>query len=287
MMSKGGTPKLSVVSDAMAGKPIIEVRDVGKVFFVNGKAFTVFENLCCRIDKGSFLSVVGPSGCGKSTLLKLISGLEPPTHGEVIFNDRPIDGPATGLIYVFQQYAKSIFPWRTVIENVAFGLNSYDKIGRREARERCLDYIRMVGLQGYENYYPFQLSGGMQQRVCIARALICEPAVLLMDEPFSAVDALTRAILQELILKIWQTIPVTILFVTHDVDEAVFLSSRVLSLTRTPASITEDVRIDLPYPRDPIKSREDERFRALHRRLFSSIFMQEKGGELAPADRQP
>jgi NitT/TauT family transport system ATP-binding protein len=231
--------------------------------------------------------VVGPSGCGKSTLLKLISGLEPPTHGEVIFNDRPIDGPATGLIYVFQQYAKSIFPWRTVIENVAFGLNSYDKIGRREARERCLDYIRMVGLQGYENYYPFQLSGGMQQRVCIARALICEPAVLLMDEPFSAVDALTRAILQELILKIWQTIPVTILFVTHDVDEAVFLSSRVLSLTRTPASITEDVRIDLPYPRDPIKSREDERFRALHRRLFSSIFMQEKGGELAPADRQP
>ena len=247
----------------------------------------MFENLSCRIDKGSFLSVVGPSGCGKSTLLKLISGLEPPTQGEVIFNDRPIVGPATGLIYVFQQYAKSIFPWRTVIENVAFGLNNYQKIGRREARERCLDYIRMVGLQGYENYYPFQLSGGMQQRVCIARALICEPAVLLMDEPFSAVDALTRAILQELILKIWQTIPVTILFVTHDVDEAVFLSSRVISLTRTPASITEDVVIDLPYPRDPIKSREDERFRALHRRLFSSIFMQEKGGELAPADRQP
>jgi NitT/TauT family transport system ATP-binding protein len=286
-MTKGGTSKLSVVCDAMAGKPIIEVRDIGKVFFVNGNAFTVFEKLSCRIDKGSFLSVVGPSGCGKSTLLKLISGLEPPSHGEVIFNDRPIDGPATGLIYVFQQYTKSIFPWRTVIENVAFGLNNYKKIGRREARERCLDYIRMVGLQGYENYYPFQLSGGMQQRVCIARALICEPAVLLMDEPFSAVDALTRAILQELILKIWQTIPVTILFVTHDVDEAVFLSSRVISLTRTPASITEDVRIDLPYPRDPIKSREDERFRALHRRLFSSIFMQEKGGELAPADRQP
>jgi NitT/TauT family transport system ATP-binding protein len=181
------------------------------------------------------------------------------------------------MIYVFQQYSKSIFPWRSVIQNVEFGLNSYKKLSAREARARCLEYIRLVGLDGYENYYPYQLSGGMQQRVCIARALICEPDVLLMDEPFSAVDALTRAILQELILKIWETIPVTILFVTHDVEEAVFLSNRIISLT----TIREDVAIDLPYPRDQIRTREDERFTAFRHRLFSSIFMQEKGGEQA------
>jgi NitT/TauT family transport system ATP-binding protein len=168
-----------------------------------------------------------------------------------------------------------------VIQNVEFGLNSYKKLTAREARARCLEYIRLVGLDGYENYYPYQLSGGMQQRVCIARALICEPDMLLMDEPFSAVDALTRAILQELILKIWETIPVTILFVTHDVDEAVFLSNRIISLSKIPATIREDVAIDLPYPRDQIRTREDERFTAFRHRLFSSIFMQEKGGEHA------
>jgi NitT/TauT family transport system ATP-binding protein len=276
-MIKPAGPKLTVVSSTMAAPPIIDVKALGKVFYVDGKVLTVFENLSCRIAKGSFLSIVGPSGCGKSTLLKLICGLEPASRGEVAFNERPICGPAKGMIYVFQQYTKSIFPWRTVIQNVEFGLNSYKPLARREGRERCLEYIRLVGLEGYENYYPYQLSGGMQQRVCIARALICEPAVLLMDEPFSAVDALTRAILQELILKIWETLPVTILFVTHDVEEAVFLSSRIVSLSRTPATIREDVAIDLPYPRDQIGTREDERFTALRHRLFSSIFLQEKG----------
>jgi NitT/TauT family transport system ATP-binding protein len=280
-MTKAPGPRLSVISGAATGQPIIEVSGLSKVFFVNGNALTVFDNLSCRIDKGSFLSVVGPSGCGKSTLLKLISGLESPSKGDVIFNGRVINAPAKGMVYVFQQYTKSIFPWRTVMQNVEFGLNSYRKLSSREARERCLEYIRLVGLAGYENYYPYQLSGGMQQRVCIARALICEPDVLLMDEPFSAVDALTRAILQELILAIWQTIPVTILFVTHDVEEAVFLSSRIISLTKTPATIKDDVVIDLPYPRDPIKTREDERFTALRHRLFSSIFMQEKSGTFA------
>jgi NitT/TauT family transport system ATP-binding protein len=285
-MTKLGSPKLTVVSGTAAGSPIIEVKGLGKVFFVNGNALPVFENLSCRIDKGSFLSIVGPSGCGKSTLLKLISGLEPPTSGEVIFNDRAISGPAKGMIYVFQQYTKSIFPWRTVIQNVHFGLSSTKTLPKREAHERCLEYIRLVGLEGYENYYPYQLSGGMQQRVCIARALICEPDVLLMDEPFSAVDALTRAILQELILKIWETIPVTILFVTHDVEEAVFLSKRIISLSKTPATIREDVVIDLPYPRDQIRTREDERFTALRHRLFSSIFTQEKAGEPAPTGQR-
>jgi len=269
-------------------EPIIELDNLGKAFAVNGRALTVFERLCYRIDKGSFVSIVGPSGCGKSTLLKLISGLEASTSGAVVFNGRPVVGPAKGMIYVFQQYAKSIFPWRTVMQNVEFGLNATKNLRGVQARERCREYIRLVGLEGYEHYHPYQLSGGMQQRVCIARALICEPDVLLMDEPFSAVDAMTRAILQELILKIWETIPVTILFVTHDVDEAVLLSNRVISLSHAPAAIREDLPIDLPYPRDQIKTRDDERFTALRQRLFASIFQAEKSGAaLPPAEPRP
>jgi NitT/TauT family transport system ATP-binding protein len=180
------------------------------------------------------------------------------------------------MIYVFQQYTKSILPWRTVIENVEFGLRAQRSVAFKEARARCREYIDLVGLQGYEDYYPYQLSGGMQQRVCIARALICEPDVLLMDEPFSAVDAMTRALLQELIMRIWQKLPITILFVTHDVDEAVFLSTRIISLGRAGAGISEDIAIDLPQPRDQIVSRADPRFTALRQTLFASIFVQEK-----------
>ncbi len=258
--------------------PIIEVRNAAKRFAVNGQSLTVFDGVSCAIPQGAFLSIVGPSGCGKSTLLKLISGLEPPSGGEILFNGKKVTGPADGMIYVFQQYTKSIFPWRTVIENIEFGLNSHKKnLSRSEREDLCRQYVKLVGLEGYENYFPYQLSGGMQQRVVIARALICEPSVLLMDEPFSAVDALTRAILQELILNIWRTIPVTILFVTHDVEEAVFLSSRIISLTKSPAKIHEDVDIELPYPRDQITTRAEPKFHGLRQRLFASIFLQEKG----------
>jgi NitT/TauT family transport system ATP-binding protein len=267
-----------VSAQAQGKASIIEVRNAAKRFAVNGQALTVFDGISCSIPQGAFLSIVGPSGCGKSTLLKLISGLEAPSGGEILFNGAKVTGPAEGMIYVFQQYTKSIFPWRTVIQNIEFGLNSHKKLGKRERDELCRHYVKLVGLEGYEHYFPYQLSGGMQQRVVIARALICEPSVLLMDEPFSAVDALTRAILQELILKIWQTIPVTILFVTHDVEEAVFLSSRIISLTKSPAKIHEDVAIDLPYPRDQITTRADEKFHGLRQQLFASIFLQEKGG---------
>ena len=266
-------------AQAQSKAPIIEVRNAAKRFAVNGQALTVFDGISCSIPQGAFLSIVGPSGCGKSTLLKLISGLEAPSGGEILFNGAKVTGPAEGMIYVFQQYTKSIFPWRTVIQNIEFGLNSHKKnLSRGEREDLCRHYVKLVGLEGYENYFPYQLSGGMQQRVVIARALICEPSVLLMDEPFSAVDALTRAILQDLLLKIWQTIPVTILFVTHDVEEAVFLSSRIISLTKSPAKIHEDVVIDLPYPRDQITTRADEKFHGLRQQLFASIFLQEKGG---------
>jgi NitT/TauT family transport system ATP-binding protein len=270
------------MADPASPRPIIELRRASKVFTAHGNRLTVFHDLSYAVPARSFLSVVGPSGCGKSTLLRLISGLDRPTAGSVVFNGAEIAGPPKGMIYVFQQYTKSIFPWRTVIQNIAFGVTNQKKLPKREVRDKCMEYMRVVGLEGYENYFPAQLSGGMQQRVAIARALICEPDVLLMDEPFSAVDAMTRAILQELILKIWETIPITILFVTHDVEEAVFLSSRIISLGRAAAGIREDIAVELPYPRDQIKTREDRRFIALRQQLFSSIFVQEKSASGQP-----
>jgi NitT/TauT family transport system ATP-binding protein len=269
-------PSRSAGPRSDAAPAIIELRGLTKIYPNRGGALTVFDGLACTVAKGTFLSVIGPSGCGKSTLLKIIGGLEPTTAGEVRFDGRIVTAPPKGMICVFQQYAKSIFPWRTVRENVAFGLQAQKRVGRAEARERCDEYIDLVGLTAYEDYYPYQLSGGMQQRVCIARALIGEPAALLMDEPFSAVDAMTRAILQELVLKIWDKLAITILFVTHDVDEAVFLSNRIVSLGRAGSGIAEDVTIDLAYPRDQIATRAEPRFTALRQRLFSSIFVQEK-----------
>jgi NitT/TauT family transport system ATP-binding protein len=260
----------------MPARPIIELRDVQMTFHVNARPLTVLSDFSCQVAERTFLSIVGPSGCGKSTLLRLIAGLDRPTGGEIVFDGRKIDRPPRGMIYVFQQYTKSIFPWRTVLQNVEFGLRSQKTVAAREARKKCLEYVKLVGLEGYEDYFPSQLSGGMQQRVALARALICEPQVLLMDEPFSAVDAMTRAILQELLLKIRETIPVTILFVTHDVDEAVFLSDRIIALGRAPDSLRDDVAVDLPYPRDQIKTRDDSRFATIRQRLFTNIFLQEK-----------
>src|SRR5262249_12305424 len=270
-----------------APTPIIELRAVSKIFSARGRDLTVFDGLTCRVAPGSFVSVIGPSGCGKSTLLKIISGLEPATGGEARLENRAAGGPPKGMVYVFQQYTRSIFPWRTVRGNVEFGLRARKAVSRAEARERCEEYISLVGLDGYADYYPYQLSGGMQQRVCIARALIGEPAVLLMDEPFSAVDAMTRALLQELVLKIWDKLAITILFVTHDVDEAVLLSSRIISLGRAGTGIAQDVMIDLPRPRDQIATRAAPRSPALPQQLFSSIFMQEKTGAPPPPPASP
>jgi NitT/TauT family transport system ATP-binding protein len=269
-------PQPSAVSTAYSDAPLISLRGVAKSYSVNGAPLRVFDDLSLNIERRQFASLIGPSGCGKSTLLKLICGLETPDVGQIVFDKVAIKGPPRGMIYVFQQYSKSIFPWRTALQNVEFGLMTRGRNSAAEARERCLEYMNLVGLHGYENYYPYQLSGGMQQRVAIARALICEPMVLLMDEPFSALDAMTRAILQELLLSIWERLDLTILFVTHDVDEAVFLSSKVISLARAPRGI-QDVRdVRLPYPRDQIQTRDDPEFIRLRHDLFASVFVQEK-----------
>ena len=198
------------------------------------------------VGDGEFVCLLGPSGCGKTTLLRIIAGLETLTSGEITLNGIPITGPDPKRGMVFQQY--SLFPWRTVMDNITFGLEMQG-IKKVEARIQVEKYIELVGLEQFKNSYPFELSGGMQQRAAIARALANEPEVLLMDEPFGALDAQTRNILQDELLKIWEQKNVTFLFVTHSVDEAVFLSDRVVAMTSRPGRVKEIVDIDLPRPR--------------------------------------
>lgn len=251
----------------------IRLGDVSKHYFVNGIKNVIFENISFSIQQNSFVSIIGPSGCGKSTLLKIIAGLQTASSGKVQFHDMEVAGrPTPGMIYIFQQYAKSIFPWRTVAQNVMFGLELNRKMPKSEMKAKSLELLKLVGLEGTENYFPAQLSGGMQQRLVIARALAPEPEVLLMDEPFSAVDALTRLKLQNLLLDIWLRIPTTILFVTHDVEEAILLSQRVLCMSRGPAEIIEDLTIDFDYPRDFIKIRKDPKFIEYQQALYAKIF---------------
>jgi NitT/TauT family transport system ATP-binding protein len=184
---------------------------------------------------------------------------------------KPVTAPPREMVYVFQQYEKSIFPWLTVRENVRFGVERRSDLDEAAKTQRAQRFIERVHLAQFEDYYPSQLSGGMQQRVALARALACQPAVLLMDEPFSAVDALTRATLQQLVLALWQEMKLTVVFVTHDVDEAVFLSSRAVALAGQPARVDLDLPIELPYPRDPVRSHEDPRFVSRRSQLYLSI----------------
>jgi NitT/TauT family transport system ATP-binding protein len=234
-------------------------------------AFVAFDNISFEVGSSEFLAVVGPSGCGKSSLLRIAAGLMRSTDGQVLLDGEFVSAPPMGVVYLFQQYAKSLFAWRTVIENVMFPLEGAPSAQRETNRQRCNDYLRQVGLAGFENKYPWQLSGGMQQRVAIARALAAEPRVLLLDEPFSAVDALTRMELQSLILELWGRNKFTALLVTHDVEEAVFLADRVAVLSARPTKLAEVIDVGLPRPRDQIATRETPRFLELRHHLTSSL----------------
>src|SRR5437868_10665325 len=198
------------------------------------------------VEHGEFISVVGPSGCGKTTFLRIVAGLEPATSGTILIDGQPLLGPGNNRGFVFQN--DSLLPWRTVLANALIGPEVAGKVGDRE-RQRTLDLLKLVGLGGFENYYPRQLSGGMRQRVNLARALAIDPDVLLMDEPFASLDAQTREIMQTELLRIWEQGRKTVLFVTHQIDEAVFLSDRVLVFARRPGRLQESVTIDLPRPR--------------------------------------
>jgi len=198
------------------------------------------------VEQGEFIAVVGPSGCGKTTFLRMVAGLEPATSGTILIDGQPLRGPGNNRGFVFQN--DSLLPWRTVLANALIGPEVAGKVGERE-RQRTLDLLKLVGLGGFERYYPRQLSGGMRQRVNLARALAIDPDVLLMDEPFASLDAQTREIMQTELLRIWEQGRKTVLFVTHQIDEAVFLSDRVLVFARRPGRLQENIEIKLPRPR--------------------------------------
>ncbi|MEU8247812.1 ABC transporter ATP-binding protein [Nonomuraea sp. NPDC048916] len=220
----------------------IGLRGVGKVFRVRGadRPFTALDRIDLDIRDGEFLTLVGPSGCGKSTLLDLIAGLTPPSSGQIAIDGVPVTGPGLDRGIVFQQYA--LFPWRTAAGNVEFGLEA-KAVPKRERAERARHFLDLVGLAGFEERYPHELSGGMRQRVAIARSLAFDPDVLLMDEPFAALDAQTRESLQEELLRIWEKTGKTVVFITHGIDEAVYLGQRVAVMTSRPGRIKEVVEV--------------------------------------------
>lgn len=225
------------------------VRGVSRVFpGVRGGAPTqALTPLDISVAENDFVTILGPSGCGKSTLLRIVAGLEDPTSGGVRVHGRAVVGPGADRGMVFQSY--TLFPWLTVEKNIAFGLREKG-MGKSARNAIVKDYVGKVGLTGFEHHFPKQLSGGMQQRVAIARALANDPAILLLDEPFGALDNQTRGLMQELLLRIWEADRKTVLFVTHDIEEAIFLASRCLVMTARPGRIKADVKIPLAHPRD-------------------------------------
>ncbi len=223
-----------------------------------------------EIHEGEFVSIVGPSGCGKTTLLRTLSGLLVPTGGQVTFEGEPVDGVPKDLTLVFQDYRSSLYPWLRVAENVDFPLKGRG-LSKAERKERVGQALADVGLSEHATKYPRQLSGGMQQRVAIARALAYRPAVLLMDEPYASVDAQTRAALEDMLLDVWQRRSGTILFVTHDIDESVYLADRVLVLAKAPSRVIADITVDIPRPRDQIDTKADPAFVELRAQVAKLI----------------
>ena len=232
-----------------------------------GKPTRALEPVDLKVSDNDFVTILGPSGCGKSTLLRLVAGLDQPTTGRILFDGRPVAGPGADRGMVFQSY--TLFPWLTVADNIAFGLREKGVPAPQRATV-VQDWLGRVGLQGFEHHYPKQLSGGMQQRTAIARALANDPAILLLDEPFGALDNQTRALMQELLLGIWERERKTVLFVTHDIEEAIFLASRVLVMTARPGRIKADIAIVLPHPRHYTIKTSPE-FSALKARLTEEI----------------
>ena len=239
------------------GTDLLTIEGLGHVY-EGAQPFEAIGKLDFTVPEGSFVSIVGPSGCGKTTMLRCLSGLMTPTRGEVRLEGQPVSGVPRDLALVFQDYSRSLFPWRTVAGNIAFVLPR--DLPKSERVARIQESLDAVGLGEAGGKYPWQLSGGMQQRVAIARALAYRPAILLMDEPFASVDAQTRAELEDLMLAVREQFGMTILFVTHDIDESIYLADRVLVLSKSPSTIVESLDVDLPYPRDQVSTREREDF---------------------------
>ena len=246
---------------------VLSVRDLRKSFGANGDSHVAFQEVSLDIHRREFLTIIGPSGCGKSTLIRIVAGLDGATGGQILIDGHPVSGPGQDRGMVFQGY--TLFPWRTVKENVKFGLEMRGKdVDTADAEAR--QWLDMVGLSKFENAYPHELSGGMKQRVAIARALANEPRILLMDEPFGALDAQTRCKMQSYLLQIWRKVDVTILFITHDLDEACFLADRIIVMGANPGRVVEVIENPVPRPRT-IEQFISPEFLALKRRLDQLI----------------
>ena len=249
------------------GKLLVE--NAWKIFGDRRDADVVaVQDLSLAVRDNEFVSLVGPSGCGKSTLLMMAAGLESISAGDILFDGTPVTGPGADRGMVFQSY--TLFPWLSVEENIRFALKK-SGLGRSEQGALVREHIQLVGLTGFERAYPNQLSGGMRQRVAIARALVYKPRMLLMDEPFGALDAQTRLQMQELLLQVWQAHRTTVLFVTHDVEEALLLSDRIYVMTARPGRIKAEITVDLPRPRNLLETESDPRFAALRRQVLTLI----------------
>ncbi|MFB6555233.1 ABC transporter ATP-binding protein [Streptomyces sp. NPDC056405] len=256
----------------MTSKPAkISVQGVTKTFALGRETFTALDDVSIDIADHEFVTVVGPSGCGKSTLMNILAGLETPTAGRALVDGAPVLGPGPERGVIFQQYA--LFPWLTVRQNVEFGLRTTG-VPKRERRRRAEHFIRLVGLERFADALPKTLSGGMRQRCAIARAYAVDPSILLMDEPFGALDALTRVKLQEQLLETWSQDKRTVLFITHDVDEAVFLANRVIVMAARPGRVYDVIEVDPAIERDE-EFRLSAEFAALRNRVWHSVYHQE------------
>jgi NitT/TauT family transport system ATP-binding protein len=249
---------------------VLKVEHLAKTYGEGDKAVEAIGDLSFEVHEKEFVCIVGPSGCGKTTLLKCMSGLLAPTRGEVRIHDQPVDGPPERMALVFQEYSRSLFPWMTIRQNVAFPLRR-KRMDKAEAAKLVEDAVAAVGLTQFVDRYPWELSGGMQQRVAIARALAYQPEILLMDEPFASVDAQTRADLEDLVLDLRRKYGVTVVFVTHDIDESVYLGDRIVVLTPAPTRVQEVCEVELPEPRDQVETKELPEFARLRAHVYRSI----------------
>lgn len=258
---------------------ILEIKDLKKIYKTKNGEVEALNGVSLDIKRNEFITIVGPSGCGKSTMLNIVAGLLSPTSGEALCNGKVIDGTSADRGVVFQQYA--LFPWLTVRKNIEYGLrrkkvksDNSDKLrhlSNSEVGEIASKYIKMVQLEDFENSYPKELSGGMKQRVALARAYAVNPEILLLDEPFGALDAQTRTQLQQDLLQIWESEKKTCLFITHDIEEAIILGERVVIMSARPGRIKEIVNIDIPYPRDQ-KTKMSSRFTEVKNHIWSQVY---------------
>ena len=247
----------------------IELRGVTKRFLTpSGGVYTALRDLTMTVGDGEFCAVVGPTGCGKSTTLALISGLEPPSEGEVEVFDKPVKGIADGIGYMFQ--ADAVFPWKSVLDNVAAGPR-YHGFSARDAKDKAREWIARVGLAGFEDRYPYQLSGGMRKRVALAQSLINGPRILLMDEPFSALDVQTRSLMENELLGLWAASSASVVFVTHDLEEAISLSDRVFVITAGPGTVKSNYKVDLPRPRNVAEIRFQPHFIEIYEEIWKDL----------------